>query len=166
MIRIKINRIDCSDNTPILYNREIDEFAHAVLKDYKPQLLREPSKINFEHFLESYLGVTLMFRDIYNEDPERPIYGMTVFRDGTVKIFNRKNNCVSNILVRANTIIIDNFVMERGKEGLALFTGLHEGGHFLIHPAVYSTFRAGQICCRRDNVESFGVGQATRTSEQ
>ena len=43
MITLKPNRVDYRNhNTPILYDREIDEFAHAVLEDYKPQLLREP----------------------------------------------------------------------------------------------------------------------------
>ncbi|MCL2775616.1 MAG: ImmA/IrrE family metallo-endopeptidase [Oscillospiraceae bacterium] len=165
MIRIKITRIDeQNDNTPILYNREIDEYAHVVLKDYKPQLLREPGAINFEHFLESYLGVTLIFRDIYYEDPERPIFAVTAFRDGTLKVFDRKNNRIANIIVRANTVILDNIVMEPGREGLALFTGLHEGGHILIHSGVYDTFRVGQVCCRRENVENNGGKWQQRTA--
>jgi len=162
---MRINRIDYSnENTPILYDREIDEFARDVLADYKPNLLREPGAIRFEHFLESYLGVTIMCKDIYNEDPERPIFGMTVFRNGTVKVFDRENNRVRNIIVRANTVILDNFVMEPGREGLALFTGLHEGGHILIHSGVYDTFRVGQICCRRENVENNGGKWQQRTA--
>jgi len=58
MITLKVRRVDHkNNNTPILYDREIDDFAHEVLADYKPGLLREPSAIRFEHFLESYLGV-------------------------------------------------------------------------------------------------------------
>ena len=69
---MKINRVDYNNNnTPVLYDREIDEFAHNVLEDYKPNLLKEPGAIRFEHFLESYLGVNLMYKDIYNPDPEK-----------------------------------------------------------------------------------------------
>ena len=167
MIKMKISRVDYNNNnTPILYDREIDEFAYEVLEDYRPKLLQEPGAISFEHFLESYLGVTLRFADIYSKDPERAIYAITAFSDGTIKVFDRENERITNMIVWANTVIIDNSVMERGKEGLAMFTGLHESGHILIHPKVYETFRAGQVCCRRENVESFGNGGSQRTPEQ
>lgn len=167
MIKIKISRVDrVNNNMPILYDREIDEYAYAVLADYKPKLLREPGAVQFEHFLESYLGVTLIFEDIYSKDPERPIFAVTAFRDGTMKVFDRENECISNMIVRANTVIIDNFVMAGGREGLATFTGLHEGGHILIHPKVYETFRAGQVCCCRESVENLGGGRSQRTPEQ
>ena len=167
MLKMKIRRVDHSnDNTPILSNREIEEFAHAVLADYKPKLLREPAAVSFQHFLESYLGVTLIFRDIFNSDPEKQILAMTVFRDGTVKLFDRENNRISNSIMRANTVIIDNSVMQPGKEGLALFTGLHEGGHILMHPKVYGPFRAGQVCCRRETVESVRSGGNSQWSSE
>ena len=51
MIELKITRVDReNDNTPILSNKEIDEFACAVLEDYNPKLLREPGIIDYEHF--------------------------------------------------------------------------------------------------------------------
>ena len=166
MIKMKINRVDYSNNnTPVLYDREIDEFAHEVLADYKPNLLKEPGTIRFEHFLESYLGVTLMYKDIYNPDPKERILGAVAFRGGTLKVFDRENTRVSNIIVNENTVVIDNFAMEPGREGLALFTGLHESGHFMIHHQVYGneSDSGGNgkkllpiVYCRRDTVESFG----------
>lgn len=175
---MKISRVDYrNNNTPILYDREIDGFAHDVLADYKPALLREPGTINFEHFLESYLGVTLMFEDIYSDDPDRPIFGVTAFRDGTLKVFDRESACLSNKIVRANTVIIDNYVMESGREGLAMFTCLHEGGHLMIHPNVYAPEYGGEreqptrrlspmVYCRRDSVESFGFSRSQRTATE
>jgi hypothetical protein len=116
---------------------EIDAFAHAVLEDYRPELLEEPGRIRFDHFLESYLGVSLAFCDIYNEDPERPIFAATAFQDERLRVFDREMMCVTSIDVAAWTVIIDNSVMQPGKEGLALFTGLHEGGHIMLHAGVY-----------------------------
>ena len=178
MITLKINRVDRqNNNTPILYDREIDAFAHAVLEDYKPELLHEPGAIRFEHFLESYLGVTLLFKDIYSDDPERPIFGATAFRDAKLKVFDRENNRIKRIGVEANTVIIDNFVMQPGKEGLATFTGLHEGGHILLHTRVYvpddeddTAFYDDMldplVCCRRENVEGFGRKRKNRTPKE
>ena len=66
MIKMKIARVDQNnDNTPILSNREIDEFAYAVLEDYDANLLREPGMIDYEHFIESYLGMEIIYKDIY-----------------------------------------------------------------------------------------------------
>ena len=56
------------DQTPIVSDLEIQEYAEAVLEDYKPKLLKEPGKINAVHFLESYLGATVDYQDIYYEE--------------------------------------------------------------------------------------------------
>lgn len=125
------------DQTPIVSDLEIQEYAEAVLEDYKPKLLKEPGKINAVHFLESYLGATVDYQDIYYEENASPIAGATVFNDDKVLVFDRENMCVRPIEVSAGTILIDNDTMKDGKEGFAQFTHLHEGGHFLIHPAVY-----------------------------
>ena len=174
MISMNISRVDYNNNnTPVLYDREIDEFAHDVLEDYKPNLLKEPGAVRFEHFLESYLGVNLMYKDIYNPDPKTRILGAVAFRGGTLKVFDRENMCVSNILVKANTVVIDNFVTESGREGLALFTGLHEGGHLMIHPKVYDRESSENgrkllpiVYCKRDAVESFGKGREFKTAKE
>jgi len=173
VITLKPVRVDYrNNNTPILYDREIDEFARAVLEDYKPRLLREPGALNFQVFLESYLDVDLIFKDIYTDDPKRPVFGVCAFRDGTLKVFDKENERVSNMLVRKDTVIIDNYVMESGREGLAAFTGFHEAGHFLIHQDVYRTEYknqtgisekklSGMVYCRRDTVENFGSNKST-----
>ena len=105
-----------------------------------------------------------MFKDLYNENPEKLMYARTIFKDRLVKVFNREKNCVSNIPVKGNTVILDNYVTKSGMEKFAKFTGLHEAGHLLIHYGVYSVFKAGQICCRRENIE--GYGKPIETPEQ
>jgi hypothetical protein len=175
---MRINRIDRrSRNTPIISDKEIDEFARAVLEDYKPMLLREPGAIKFEHFLETYLGATILYKDIYHDDPERPIFGATAFRDSKLKVFDRESSRIKKLPVSANTVIIDNYVMQPGKEGLAAFTGLHEGGHILIHAGVFVPECDGQmtasdeefssmVYCHRGSVEGFGRKRAKRTAKE
>ena len=85
MINFRPRRVDhLNHNTPILYDKEIDDFAQAVLGDYKPHLLESPGMVNFQHFLESYLGAVIEYHDIYSDDPERPILAMTVYREGEI----------------------------------------------------------------------------------
>ena len=119
MVSLNCRRFDRrNNNTPILSDREIDEFAHLVLADYKPQLLKEPGKIRFEHFLESYLGATLMYHDIYNDDPKIPIFGATAFNEEELKIFNREKMRITTVPVPARTVIIDKASWSRAKRGL------------------------------------------------
>ena len=92
MVKLNPRRVDYTNqNTPVLYDFEIDEYAHAVLENYKPQRLKEPDIINFQHFLESYLEASIEYHDIYNDDPERPILAMTVYGRGEIKVFDREN---------------------------------------------------------------------------
>jgi len=167
MIEFKAKRVDKS-GTPILSDIEIDAFAHDVLADYRPELLEEPGRISFEHFLESYLEVDLAFYDIYNENPDRPILAATAFQDERLRVFDRERMCVVSVPVSAWTVIIDNSVMLPGKEGLALFTGLHEGGHIMLHAGVYVSGCANQmslfedalsplVSCRRESIENFAT---------
>jgi hypothetical protein len=69
LIEFRWNRVDKrNNNTPIISDAEIDELAEIILGDYKPQLLQEPRKVKYEHFLESYLGANLDYRHIYYEE--------------------------------------------------------------------------------------------------
>ena len=161
MIKLKITRVDHNNNTPILYKHEIEEFAQAVLADYKPNLLKEPGAIGFEHFLETYLGVTLLFRDIYYGENEKPIFGMTLFDKCIVKVFDKENGRVKNELMPADSIIIDNYVTKPGREGIANFTGGHEGAHYLLHSGVSFPAKARKIFCRRESIDGSGGAQGT-----
>jgi Zn-dependent peptidase ImmA (M78 family) len=177
LIKFRCSIVDKkNNNTPILKDKEIDDLAEILLKDYKPQLLKEPTPINYLHFLESYLGATLEFHDIFYGADEQPILGATAFNDEVLRVFDKENMCVGNIHVNNRTIILDNSIMKEGKEGLALFTALHEGGHLWMHPGVYNR-TIGQlslfeslaikpvVCCRRKNIESFGDSGGVRTAE-
>lgn len=123
MIEFRWSKVDKKDNTPILKDTEIDNLAETLLADYKPQLLKEPTPINHLHFLESYLGANIEFMDIYYED--KPIWGATAFNDDEhLPVFDRENRRTGVRKLKNRTIVIDNYVMQEGKEGLGLFTGL------------------------------------------
>ena len=152
MIKMKIDSVDRNNrNTPILSKEKIEKFARDVLKDYKPHLLDAPGAVRYQHFLENYCELTLLFRDIYYDDPDSPIFGMIIFRGCTVEMFDYENERVKHEIFRPNTAIIDNYLLEPGKERLANSAGCHEGGHCLMHSGV--TFKPGEILCRRENIE-------------
>ena len=178
MIEFHCSKVDKKNlNTPVLKDAEIDDLAEILLRDYKPNLLKEPRPINYLHFLESYLGATLEFCDIFYEIEDGPIWGATAFNEEVLKIFDREQSRISHIRVGRGTIIMDNSVMEEGKEGLALFTGLHEGGHMWLHPGVYTrchtqlglfeeTTIPSVVCCRRQQIENCCGKRKFETGEE
>ena len=169
MIKLHCTRFDVK-GVPVLSDSDIEKFAYYVLQDYKPGLLREPGKINYAHFIESYIGANLDYQDIYNEDPDKPIFGMAVFNEGEIKVFDRERQCVKNIWVDGRTIVLDNFVMREGKEGLARFTGLHESGHLLLHAGDYAGIEFFEydesvpfIACRSEGIEGLPTRKIRRS---
>ena len=179
MIAFNWHRVDRrNNNTPVISDAEIDKLAAMLLRDYKPQLLKEPGKIKYDHFLESYLGVNLDYKHIYYEEDAGRILGVTAFSRGLLPIFDRENLCLDEIVLEKDTIVLDLYVTAEGREGLELFTGLHEGGHFWMHQQVYAKDERQLsllgdaaalepvICCRKDDVESFGRKGGIRTPEQ
>ena len=47
------------DRTPIVTDLYIQDYAEAVVRDYRPELLVTPGEVDAFHFLENYLGVTV-----------------------------------------------------------------------------------------------------------
>ena len=178
MIEFRWRKVDKKNhNTPIIKDSEIDELAEMLLSDYKPQLLKEPRKIKYEHFLESYLGANLEYKHIYYKEDEERILGVTAFNQEKLPIFDRENLCLDEIILNKNSIVLDFYVTEEGREGLELFTGLHEGGHLWMHAGVFaqnemqlSLFRNNELrpvtCCRKTDIEGFGKKRGYRTPEE
>ena len=179
MIEFRWRKVDKNNNnTPIIKDSEIEELAEMLLRDYKPQLLQEPRKIKYEHFLESYLGANLDYQHIYYKEDEGRILGATAFNREKLPIFDRENMCLDEIILNKNSIVLDLYVTEEGREGLELFTGLHEGGHLWMHPGVFiecemqaSLFgNDGElrpvICCRKADIESFGKSGDNRAKDK
>lgn len=136
MIEFKFNWMD-REGTPIVKDAAIKAYARQVLADYRPELLEKPGKIDGIHFLESYLKANVEVLNIYHESDEDPIAGAAVFNRGRVRVFDKEHLRSAEITVDAGTVLLDNSTMEEGKEGFALFTQLHEGGHLCLHPTAF-----------------------------
>jgi len=171
MIKLNCTRFDAA-RIPVLSDVEINRFAHRVLMDYKPGLLQEPGKINYTHFIESYLGASLNYQDIYYENKDKPVLGMTIFTEGTVKVFNRDRLCVTEVWMDDRTVILDNYVTQEGREGLELFTALHESGHLCLDSVDYGEDDydfdepRDRISCYREGIENFSSSRRQRTPQE
>ncbi|GAB6152013.1 hypothetical protein JCM17380_07630 [Desulfosporosinus burensis] len=163
------------NNVPVMSAKEMDELAELLIMDYKPTLIKEPQPINYEHFLELYLGVNLRYTDI---TANATILGMIAFDDGRVQVYDNELGCETSIEITEGTVMIDNHLLASDKIGRLRFTALHEGGgHWWCHRGVYARNK-GQLSldfidnqhqhsvikCRVNSVENFAYRRHT-TSE-
>jgi Zn-dependent peptidase ImmA (M78 family) len=154
------------NNVPVMSAKEMDELAEMLIEDYKPALVKEAQPINYEHFLEVYLGVNLQYLDITADET---ILGMTAFDDGRVQVYDNELGREKSIEITEGSVIIDNHLLASHKIGRLRFTALHEGGgHWWCHRGVYASnkgqlsfdftnnkHKQSVIKCRVNSVENF-----------
>lgn len=85
--------------------------------------------------------------------------------------------CLDTVKLKKNSIVLDFYVTEEGREGLELFTGLHEQTSmdasrcYARNEMQMSLFGHDAelkpvTCCRRTDIENFGRKDGYRTAEQ
>ena len=157
------------DMTPVVRAVDLARYAEEVLREYRPELLREPGRLDPYHFAEHYLGSNVLIHDIYTSDSKEKIAGAAIFRDGAVKVFDKENMGTQVIPVRANSILLDSDTAHSKYDGFEEFTMMHEAGHLLLHQEVYRLLQAqdseiaGAALCKRSSIG--GIRSSLKTSE-
>ena len=118
------------DGTPVVTDLEVMAYAEAQIRDYNPELLKVPGKLNFMHFVESYLEAPVDVQDIRFVVPGAEISGVTVFKDAMITVM--ENGARVEKEFAAGTIIIDQSVITRD-DSYTAFTTCHEAGHYCMH---------------------------------
>lgn len=116
---------------PVLSRKEIDIIGERLVQDFCPDAVITPQEIDIDLFVQDYLGVDMDYQYLSHCG----VYlGMTVFNDtDKVPVFDPVNNRAEYISAKANTIIIDNSLLEKNQEHRYRFTTGHEGGHSYFH---------------------------------
>lgn len=128
---------------PILSKDEIDTLGEAFVRDFNPEALKEPVPLDIDRFVCDYLGLVQDFAYLSNDGR---YLGMTVFNDTRrVVVFDPERNEADYMAARAGTVIIDNTLLEEGKEHRYRFTMGHEGGHGIFHTERFS-YDPNQLC--------------------
>ncbi len=132
---IKFHFKEKSNGLPILSKKEIDAYAEALVSDFKPELLKQPSSIPIDEFIELYLNLSI---DYKNLSTDGNTLGMIAFNDGYVEVYDDLNN-KELIEVDAGTIFIDNsLISDEKQQGRCRFTFAHEPGHWIFHRHMYT----------------------------
>lgn len=149
------------NGVPVLKKEEIDTIGEEYVRDFQPEVLKNPAPVDIEGFIECYLGMTTDYQYLSHNG----IYlGMTVFNDtDRVIVWSPETNRAEYISAKARTVIVDNSLLEESQKHRYRFTLGHEGGHDIFHSAFFrydpnqmsffGSTMAPMIQCRRDNTK-------------
>ena len=116
---------------PVLSREQIEGIAEKHLYAFRPEYLQFPQPVDVDKFAVEYLHL----RQDYQYLSSNGIYlGMYVFDDtDRLAVYDEKKNEARYISEKADTIIIDKSLLEKGQEGRYRFTMGHEIGHGILH---------------------------------
>jgi len=160
---------------PILRNADIDADAELLLQDYNPDLLKNPQPLDVEDFTENYLKLNMHFDNLSHDGS---IWGCMVFNKGHIPVYVPEHDRAEYCPVEANTVLIDNSLVDDESEYAFRSTMMHECGHDLYHSQIYkendsqiSLFLMGKqqeiisaTVCR--SIDIVGNGQRSLKSDQ
>lgn len=90
------------NNIDILSRDKIDNETEKFLMKYRPNALKEATKLDLEALIENDLEVEI---DYQNLDKDHQILGATIFRDGYMEVYNNGNKELKKF--KRNTMIFD-----------------------------------------------------------
>ncbi len=149
-----------NNGVPILSKKEINAIGENFVRDFQPDILKNPAPIDIEYFIEFYLGMKTDYQCLSHNG----IYlGMTVFNDtNRVIIYSPATKRAEYHQAKARTVIIDPLLLEENQQHRLRFTLGHEGAHDILHSTYFSydpnqqsmfddELFAPMIQCRVDN---------------
>lgn len=122
------------NGVPILKNTDIETDAELLLRDYKPELLTDPQPLDTDDFTESYLGLNIHFENLSRD---QSIWGCMVFNNRQIPVYVPKHDRNDYCAVDADTVVIDNSLLDGPNEYALRSTMLHECGHSLYHEQIF-----------------------------
>ena len=114
----------------------LETIARKTILEYDPYLLVNPAPIPVEDIMEKLYGLTIEFQYIRNNGR---VLGETVFEDGMLPIYERKNNEGYKLIpVKAGTVLIDVSLLNCQSSGRFRWTCGHELFHWIAHKEHYT----------------------------
>lgn len=115
---------------PYIPPSEYDNIACEFLEQYYPDALKKPISIPIEEIAKNALGIDVQYVCL---SEEMDIYGMTIFTDGVVEIYDHDEGLYYAKAFNAKTILIDPEAVKRTNTGCRNNTLAHECVHWCKH---------------------------------
>lgn len=131
-----------STGIPILSRDQIEQITERYLKEYSPDVLVRPQKIDVEKLAQEYMKFGTDFKCLSSD---KRTLGMFIFEASDwIAVYDEETKSARYVPERENTIVIDNQLLEAGQEGRYRFTFAHELGHGVLHRMVLKQPQADQ----------------------
>lgn len=115
---------------PYIPPSEYDHVAREFLEQYYPEALKKPMPIPIEEIAKNALGIDVQYACL---SEEMDIYGVTIFTDGIVEIYDHNEGLYDAKVFKAKTILIDPEAVKRTNTGCLNNTIAHECVHWCKH---------------------------------
>lgn len=112
-------------------NAEINELGEALVKQYyKKKGQPIPDCVDIEGFLIEFLGLSVVYEDIKEDDPDYVAFCSN--GTDTLKVRDKNGGIIEKVFPK-NTIVLDRMFLRVDASGSRRFALGHECGHFLMN---------------------------------
>lgn len=119
---------------PYIPPAEYDKVAQEFLEKYYPQALANPMPVPIEDIAKNEMGLDVRYVCL---SEEQDIYGMTIFTDGAVEIYDPIEGLYDSQVFKSKTVLIDPEAVKKTNSGCKNNTIAHECVHWYKHRLFY-----------------------------
>ena len=126
-----------NSSVTFISKKSLETAAFNILNKFNPKLNAHPNAVPIEEILENQFGLIMEYKTL--SEKENDILGLITFSPGLLKVYDRDASQYSTINVAANTVIIDDRLLEAPySEPRYRFTCAHEGAHWFLHKHLFA----------------------------
>ena len=115
---------------PYIPPAEYDNVANGFLERFCPDALKNPMPVPIEDIARNGLGLDVQYICL---SEELDIYGMTIFTDGAVEVYDPNEGLYETKVFKAKTMLIDPEAVKKTNTGCRNNTIAHECVHWFKH---------------------------------
>lgn len=119
---------------PYIPPTEYDGVAQEFLEQFYPDALKKPMPVPIEEIAKDVIGLNVLYICL---SEELDIYGMTIFTDGKVEIYDPDDGLYDTKFFKARTVLIDPEAVKKTNTGCQNNTIAHECVHWFKHRYYY-----------------------------
>ena len=119
---------------PYIPPSEYDKVAQEFLEQFFPEGLKYPVPVPIGNIAKAGLGLDIQYICL---SEELDIYGMTIFTDGNVEVYDPDERLYSTKFFKAKTVLIDPEAVKKTTLGCRNNTIAHECVHWYKHRYYY-----------------------------
>lgn len=111
--------------------RTMEAKARQVISENYPECMFGRKAVPVEQLAEKVFGLSIEYQRLTKNGDK--VLGKLICKDGLTPFYDTESNEYAFLRVRANTILVEAKLLEKGQEGRLRFTIAHELAHWILH---------------------------------